>query len=386
MIRPSPSTWPLPVDLPTQCENCGRPLQARRSDARYCSARCRGAAHRARVASEASSYAQYRARVAAGVTSVERYSDAWWKYVLSDRGVDPSEILSHEEHRALSKGSNAAGGYLVPQDFAEQVAAAAVAESAIAQLATQIDTDDGETFTAPIVSAYGTAQWLAEAAAISATDETYAQSPLGAYKSGAKTVASEELVEDSALNFDALMARVLGRRLGAIQRDAFAQGSGSGQPLGIATSGNGIPTSTGATGSTLTFTRADVQAHYLALPAAYRARAVWVLHPDLFGRMAGAVDTAGGFLFPSLQAAQPTLMARPVYIDAGLPAAGANARSGVLGDIETAFGIRRVRGLGLQKLVELHSDQGQVGYKLNERVDSRVLVPAAGVVLINSAT
>jgi HK97 family phage major capsid protein len=375
----------LGPDNQPQCEWCGGPIAAQRSNARFCSDAHRAAAHRARIASEASTYSQFRSRVQAGATSVDNYSDVWWKYVLSQQGADPSEIVTQAEHRALSEGSNPAGGFLVPTDFSDQVLEAAVAESAIAQLATQIDTDSGENFPAPIISAYGTAQWLAEAAAISATDETFAQSALGAFKSGAKTIASEELVDDSAVNFDALMARALGWRLGAIQRDAFAQGFGSGQPLGIATSGNGIPTSTGATGSTLMF-RTDVQAHYLAAPAAYRARAVWVLHPDLFGRMAGAVDTAGGYLFPSLQAAQPTLMARPVYIDAGLPPAAANARSGVFGDIETAFGVRRVRGLGLQKLVELHSDQGQIGYKLTERVDSRVLVPGAAVVLINSAT
>jgi HK97 family phage major capsid protein len=101
--------------------------------------------------------------------------------------------------------------------------------------------------------------------------------------------------------------------------------------------------------------------------------------------MTMAADAQGGYLFPSLHNAVPTLVGRPVFTDAGF-GSGANARSGVFGDIETAFGVRRVRGLGLQKLMELHSDQGQVGYKLNERVDSRVLVPGAAVVLINSAT
>ena len=80
------------------------------------------------------------------------------------------------------------------------------------------------------------------------------------------------------------------------------------KPLGIAHASSGITTVAAATGSTTSFTRADILSAYLALPAAYRPYASWLLHPDDFGRLAALADTAGGLVFPTLQADPPTLI------------------------------------------------------------------------------
>jgi HK97 family phage major capsid protein len=98
---------------------------------------------------------------------------------------------------------------------------------------------------------------------------------------------------------------------------------------------------------------------YAALPDAYKPSASSLMSPSAFRSLAGLTDSAGGLVFPSLQVAEPMLLARPVYVSPELPAAAANARSVVFGDIASGYAVRRVRGLGVKRLTELLSDQGR---------------------------
>jgi HK97 family phage major capsid protein len=55
-------------------------------------------------------------------------------------------------------------------------------------------------------------------------------------------------------------------------------------------------------------------------------------------------------------------------------------------DISAAYTVRRVTGLGLQRLEELYSNNGQVGYRLFWRLDGQPVDLAAAIVLRHSAT
>ncbi len=113
----------------------------------------------------------------------------------------------------------------------------------------------------------------------------------------------------------------------------------------------------------------------LPLPAASAA----------FSSLAGL--TADGLLvLPSLHACEPSLLGRPVHVASALPAAGAGARSVVFGDLEAGYAVRRVRGLGVQRQDELHSDNGQVGLRLFTRLDGRGVNADALRILVDSAT
>ena len=69
-----------------------------------------------------------------------------------------------------------------------------------------------------------------------------------------------------------------------------------------------------------------------------------------------------------------------------MPAAAANARSIVFGDIAAAYTVRRVSGPGLQRQDDIHADVGQLGLRLYWRVDGRPVDLAAAVILRNSAS
>jgi HK97 family phage major capsid protein len=265
----------------------------------------------------------------------------------------------------------------------EKIVSAARAESAISRLAREITTDSGSTITVPVAPTHGSAAWVAEGAATTPSDEVFAEVPLAAPKVSTKVIASEELAQDPRASFDEYLSEELGRRLGALEGAAFAAGSGSGQAQGLAP---GVAAVTAATGSATAYKLADLTSIYRAVPAQYRHRATWLVHPDDFAALASLVDSSGGLVLPSLQSAAPSLFARPVELEPYLSAPAAGARSIVFGDIRLAYSIRRVAGISVQRLEELHSDNGQLGYRGRERVDGRVTLGDACRALAHSAT
>jgi HK97 family phage major capsid protein len=337
------------------------------------------------------SHAEFRSEAARGELP-RAFSDdaAFWKYLLTPPvpsplgGVDYG--LDREEHRVLSKASSAAGGYLVPTSFDDQITAARRARAVIGAVSREVVTSDGTQMLFPSTTAHGVATWTAENVAYTASDETFGQVTVGAFKGATKVIVSEELARDAAADFEGYLADELGLRIATLEETAFAVGDGTGKPLGITTSTNGVSTVTAATGSSTGFRLADVNAVWAAVPDGYKPNASWIMSPSAFRSLAVLVDTAGGLVLPTLHAAEPTLFSRPVYQSADLPAAAANARSIVVGDFRLGYLVRRVRGVAVQRQEEIHSDNGQIGFRAFERVDGRVILADALRILINSAT
>jgi HK97 family phage major capsid protein len=69
-----------------------------------------------------------------------------------------------------------------------------------------------------------------------------------------------------------------------------------------------------------------------------------------------------------------------------MPTPAASAKSLAFGDWQLAYAIRRVQGTAVQRLEELHSDTGAIGFRALERVDGRPLLSAAAIIGQHSAT
>jgi HK97 family phage major capsid protein len=336
------------------------------------------------------SQAEFRSEAAKGEFPRAFSEDtAFWKYLLTPATVSPLggtvPLLESEEHRVLSKASSAAGGYLVPTSLDDQITAARRARAVIGAISRELITGDGTNLLVPSAT-HGVAAWTAENASYTASDEVFGQVSVAAFKGATQVIVSEELARDALADFEQYLADELGRRIAMLEETAFAVGDGSGKPLGVSTSGNGVATVTAATGSSTGFKLADVNAVWAALPDAYKPTASWVMSPSAFRSLAVLVDTAGGLVLPTLHAAERTLFSRPVYQSADLPAAAANARSVVVGDFQVGYLVRRVRGVAVQRQEEIFSATGQLGYRAFERLDGRVIAADALRVLANSAT
>jgi HK97 family phage major capsid protein len=211
--------------------------------------------------------AEYRTKT--GLTKVwdtPEYRSAYWHYLTAKNLAE----LDIEEQRVLSKATAGAGANLVPTSFYDQIINILRFTGPINQLASVMTTDSGEALQIPAVSAHGVATWTAENAAYTASDETFGQITLNAFKAARTTIVSEELLTDAAFGLEGYLAQEFGTSIGVLEETAFAVGDGSGKPLGLATTGNGVTVSTAATGNATSFTYAALATFAFALPYQYR--------------------------------------------------------------------------------------------------------------------
>jgi HK97 family phage major capsid protein len=199
---------------------------------------------------------------------------AYYKYMT----VGSLSELDVEEQRALSRATGAAGNFLVPTDFYDQIIRSLRFMGSVATLATEYVTDNGDSIQVPANTAHGTASW------------TFAQVTLGANKATTKIIVSEELLQDSAFALDEFLAREFGERIGVLENTAYIQGSGTGQPQGLLSSAtaSNITTVTAAAGAgnTTTFTYSALVNAIFSLPKQYAGSAVLgdgVEHHDVDG-------------------------------------------------------------------------------------------------------
>jgi HK97 family phage major capsid protein len=318
---------------------------------------------------------------------VPEFRSAFWHYI----GAQSISDLDVEEHRALTKGTSNAGGYTVPTGFYNQIIKISRDMGAMASRANEIVTDSGETLQIPTVTAHGTMSWTAESGSFTPSDETFGQVSLGAYKGSTKIIVSEELLQDTAFDLEAYLAQEFGERLGVGQNTTFIKGDGSGKPTGILsanTASNLGSDVTAATGNATSFNYTALVTAVFSLPRQYRANASFIVSDAAARNLYLMQDSQNRPLWNvnMAQSGPDTFLGYPIYTDPDMPAPGAGNVSMVFGDWNRAYMVRRVRGLGIQRQNELHSDNGQVGFRAFERVDGKVVLAAAGIGLKHSAT
>jgi HK97 family phage major capsid protein len=176
--------------------------------------------------------AEWRTKTGQSTTwDTPEFRSAWFHYMTA-KSLSELDI---EEQRVLSKASAGAGANLVPTSFYDQIINILRFTGPIQELASKITTDSGEALQIPAVSAHGVATWTAENAGYTASDETFGQITVNAFKAGRTVIVSEELLTDAAFGLEGYLANELGQSIGVLEETAFAVGDGTGKPLGIAT-------------------------------------------------------------------------------------------------------------------------------------------------------
>lgn len=178
------------------------------------------------------------------------------------RFVDNDEKKAEQNNPAVLKDmtgqTGSAGGFLIPLEFQAQLQSVVGERSIVRSKATripmarrqiQVPVLDQTASTAGLPHWFGglRAYWAEEASQKTASDATFRQVVLTAWKMIMFTRASDELLDDSAISLAAFLSGELGFA-GAIawmEDYAFLQGTGSGQPLGVLNAGATIAASRG---------------------------------------------------------------------------------------------------------------------------------------------
>lgn len=325
----------------------------------------------------------------AGPTDTPEYVGAF-RQLLRDKSmlsIEQRQILG--AHRVTDDAESRAqtvtttgGGYLVPVGFANQIEISELAYGGIINVADVMPTASGNPLDWPTID--GTAQkgrLLGINTQETTTDLTFGTIQFGAYKfSSDQVLIPIELAQDTGIGLDALIARLLGERLGRIMADYLATGTGSSEPQGIVTASSEGATTGGAASSNLTFT--DINNLIHSVDPAYRTQgAGFVFHDDTLKLLKGLRDETNSnrpLWAPSVGSEVPsTIDGYPYQIDQSVPKHGDNSPDGsekiVLFGRLSKFTVRRVMGLTLNVLTERYADYHQVAYNAIERWDSKML-------------
>ena len=285
---------------------------------------------------------------------------------------------------ALQIGTDSEGGYLVPDEYERTLVEALEEENVFRQMAKVIRTSSGDR-KIPVVAGKGTASWIDEEGAFPESDDSFGQVSIGAYKLGTMIKVSEELLNDSVFDLESYISREFARRIGNKEEEAFFTGDGKGKPLGVLadTGGAEVGVTAAAAGA---FTADEVFDLFYSLKAPYRKSAVFLMNDASVKALRKLKDSNGQYLWqPSLTAATPdTLMGRPVYTSAFMPAVAAGAKSVLFGDL-SYYWVADRQGRSFRRLGELYAPTGQVGFLATQRVDGKLVLAEAVKVLQQKA-
>ena len=278
----------------------------------------------------------------------------------------------HLIHNVLSEGVDANGGYLVPVEFERQIVDSLKEENVMRRLCKVITTQNERKI--PVAATHSTAQWTAENGSYTESNPTFGQKTIDDYKLTDLVKVSIELLDDSMFDLESYIAREFAYAFGAAEEEAFCVGTGSGQPTGLFTANGGH---VGLNAASATAVTADeIISLIYALKSPYRKNAKFLMNDATVAAIRKLKDSTGQYLWqPSVQAGQPDrLLGYEIYTSPYAPTMAANAYAIAFGDFQN-YWIADRTGRTVQRLNELYSTNGQVGYVATERVDGKIILP-----------
>lgn len=289
--------------------------------------------------------------------------------------------LKSMEQKALSVGSDPDGGYTVPQQIADKVITSLVEVSPIRQVASvaQISGSDVEFL---IDNDEAGANWVDETSPRGETKSPQlGRKKIVAHELAANPLATQKLLEDSAINIEMWLAGKLRDKFANAEGVAFVKGTGVGQPRGFLT----YPA--GETGEALRRVKTGAAAGFpdgagtadallemvYALKSGYRAGASWLMPRSVQMKIRKLKDGQGDYLWrPGLIAGQPdTLLGFPVRDCEDMPDMVAGSLSIAFGDFKAAYQI--VDRLGMTILRDPFSKKPFVEFAARRRVGGDVV-------------
>jgi len=296
------------------------------------------------------------------VEKAKRYSDAFEKFMRM-----PLANMDAQTRAILNTGTGSEGGYTVPTAYLTTVIKKLLDASVMRQMANVISTSS--TTNIPLGDGRPSFALIAENGTFGATDTSFAQKVLGAYKLGGIIKASDELLQDSFLDIQSYLTTLIVEGIADTEETYFTTGTGSSQPTGILVGGSLGKTTTSATAVTLD----EVLDLEYSLKAPYRANASFVMNSATELAIRKLKNTAGDYLWqPSLQVGAPNIFdGKPIRINEKMPSIGTGNKFIAFGDFKY-FTIGDRAGIEIKRLDELYSGTGQVGWRVGKRFDSLV--------------
>ena len=305
---------------------------------------------------------------------------AFEKYLRNGMGaLNSNERSMMAELRGTSTqiaGTDSLGGFLVPQDFSNELDMATLFTGEVERLAKKLNTAGGALLDYPTINDTATDAGLTnEAAAVTVQDMTFANAQLSAYNYASQVRVSMQLLQDNAFDLNAFLAEAMGERIARATNAAFTTGTGSSQPQGIITGAT-----LGNTAASATAIAADDILDLIhSIDPSYRNK-------PTFGLMANdsvisvirslGLGSANDFpiFIPSMTAGEPDkLFGFNLYYNNDMASAITTGQKTLLAADFSKFVVRSAGGVQMVRLNERYMDELEVGFVSYARKDAKVL-------------
>ncbi len=315
----------------------------------------------------------------------------YFKTIWHQTNPTPENQVSLTRMRnAFSESVPSEGGFLVPERLRSELLRVAL-ESSVVRSRARVVPMDSLRVPFPAVDSTSNASsvfggiigyWTEEAAALTASEAAFSRVILEAKKLTAYTEVSNELISDSAISFQAFIDEIFPEALAWYEDEAFLNGTGVGEPLGVLHGDNAasieVTKQSGQAATSIVWENI-VKMYARMLPASL-SRAVWVANGDTFpelATMALSVGTGGAAIWINNGVPGPpmTILGRPLIFTEKA------ATLGTVGDINLIdFGFYLIgdRQVMSAKSSEHHKFQNdQTAFRIIERVDGRPWLASA---------
>jgi len=287
------------------------------------------------------------------------------------------------ETKALSVGSNADGGYLVPAELEHTISSRLAAISPIRAISS-VREISGNVYKKPFMTAGPATGWVGETdARAQTTSPTIDALSFPAMELYAMPAATATLLDDSAVNIDEWIASEVELTFAVQEGAAFVNGDGSNKPKGFLnttavangswTWGNLGYVASGAAGAFPSSNPSDVLVDTIyALKAGYRQNGAFVMNRKTQAAIRKFKDSGGAYLWqpPAQAGGRASLMTFPLIEAEDMPDIGANSLSIAFGDFRRGYLI--VDRLGVRVLRDPYSAKPYVLFYTTKRVGGGV--------------
>ena len=296
-----------------------------------------------------------------------RASDEYRKGMLTALRTNFRQVSN-----VLQEGVDADGGYLVPEEYDSRLIQTLKDENIMRSLGHVIATSGQHKIN--IAATAPAAAWIEEGGALSFGDATFDQILLDAHKLHVAIKVTEELLYDNAFGLENYILEQFGKALANAEEDAFLNGTGAGQPLGLfAETGGGHITDT----LTAALKSDDLINLIHDLKRPYRKNASFIMNDKTIAQIRKLKDNNGAYIWqPSYQANEPDrILGYAVHTSAYAP------------ENAIAFGDYSYYNIGdrgtrsFKQLNELFAGNGMIGFVAKERVDGKLILPEAVQIL-----
>ena len=273
--------------------------------------------------------------------------------------------------KALSEGSDPAGGYLVPTEFRDEVVQRASELSRLSKLVRRIGCSTNAV-EVPTLAADVSVYWGAENSAMAESDPAFGHKTITIRRMNALTKMSRELASDAGIDMVDYLSQLFAEAVAAEEDRVIAVGDGSTQPEGLY-SAAGVQAYD--VGGAISY-EALVEIYY-TLPGRYRDKAVWLGNDGLFKEVRKLTDTDGQPLWrPGLAEDSPDrLLGKRIVTQNDLPP------SVLLFGDPRYYHVYDRKELGVESSTQAGSafTSHQLWLKVWERLDGKLMLPETWV-------